>query len=173
MTTNIEYINRSWYLANDYHTGQFRKNSNLPYMCHISDILKKISEWGIEDTNTVCAAIMHDTIEDTEATFTDIYNISTVEIAKIVEELTFVDGFDKQQYINSFELKSVESFVIKIADRICNAKDFLMFDPQYAVKYLNKARVFSQFLQNRKKEIITKYGEKAFNQMNVDFHTIS
>lgn len=172
--TATERISESWDFANAYHSGQFRKHGNLPYMCHISDVLKKISSWGIEDPTTMCAAIMHDTIEDTEATFTDVYNNTyDVEIARIVEELTYVDGFDKQQYINSFEVKSIESFVIKIADRICNVKDFLMSDPQYAVKYLNKARAFSQFLQNRKKEIITKYGESAFIQMNLDFHRIA
>lgn len=49
-------------------------------------------------------------------------------------ELTKGDNEDKNAYMQSFETKTVEALVAKLADRFCNVTDFLQDSPDYALK---------------------------------------
>src|SRR5210317_1345563 len=69
-----EKLRTNVWLAYDYalqhHEGQ-KRNSGKPYFEHCLAVVQILASWGM-DHNTVIAGLLHDTIEDTEATYGDI-----------------------------------------------------------------------------------------------------
>jgi (p)ppGpp synthase/HD superfamily hydrolase len=159
-------------LACDLHRKQFRKDARadirLPYMFHIMEVTKTLWDWGVRCPNTLIAAVMHDILEDCRDIFTlaDLEKECGSAVAQIVQELTFLEG-DKNEYLNSFANKSIESLVIKVADRYCNVFDFFHGgDKKYAKKYLGKATVLLELVEVRDQEVIDKFGQEVADNIN-------
>jgi len=53
--------------ATNAHTGQFRKSTNIPYIVHPVDVMQRLIKYGAS-SDAVAAGILHDTLEDTETT---------------------------------------------------------------------------------------------------------
>ena len=71
------------------HSSQRRKNSTKsPYIEHPILVMKLLTDSGVTDVNTLCAAVLHDTVEDTETTFDELTTEFNEEIADIVREVT-------------------------------------------------------------------------------------
>jgi len=162
------------------HVGQTRKGNGLPYICHPIGVLNQIADWGCCDVNVWLAAICHDVAEDTHCNIDDIEKVIGYDATKIVEELTFRPKSDndhdkaveKQQYIDQWSLKkedgtwekSTQSFIIKVADRIMNTRDFIKTDPKYAAKYWDKAKSLTE-ATDRREEIVAIYGQNVWRKM--------
>lgn len=147
-------------LASQYHMGQFRKDSNIPYIVHPVAVGETLISFGITDVCVIAAAYLHDVLEDCEVTenqlFNDIQNKTTLadfqiyKILSIVKNLTFKTnqtGYLKK-YAKSFYLaeiasnygKDFDTFIIKVVDRLCNIFDFYQNDNiKYARKYMMDA----------------------------------
>ena len=54
------------------HTGQLRKNGKTPYFSHLKDVVKNLRKMKVTNKNIICAAWLHDTIEDTDTDFDSI-----------------------------------------------------------------------------------------------------
>ena len=67
---NEEKIKEAFYFAAKAHDGQFRK-SGEPYICHPVEVAKILIEYGADDASVI-AALLHDTVEDTDVTLDDI-----------------------------------------------------------------------------------------------------
>lgn len=163
------------------HSDDVRKGNNLPYICHPLDVLSQVANWECHDLIAWKAAICHDVLEDCE----DVDDVSLEKIigeqaTKVVKELTFVPensnrhkSAQKLDYMRTWMekdesgtwIKSVTSLVVKIADRICNTKDFLLTNPEYAPEYWSKANAIFRAMDLRKEEIIEVYGEKVWARM--------
>ena len=59
---NIEKITKAYEFAEQLHNGQFRK-SGEPYICHPVAVAEIVAGLGL-DTDSICAALLHDTLED-------------------------------------------------------------------------------------------------------------
>ncbi len=108
------------------HDDQKRKSVNIPYVIHpirVALILRSVGFSEFEHENLMIAAIFHDLIEDTDTTFEEISEQFGKQVALIVDELSRPDNTDKDEWINTFETKSMEAKIIKMADRIDNLKD--------------------------------------------------
>lgn len=146
-------------LAEYWHRGQHRKNEHagvsLPYIVHPIEVAKLVHSWGAGEE--VCAAaVLHDLREDTECPDSDILSVGGPAVLSIVKELTFTGGRkDKQAYLDKLALTcSTDAFVIKIADRLCNVKDF--YDDgsvDYARKYYLKANPLWHAMDKRVEEL--------------------
>ena len=79
-------IEKAYNTAYNAHKGQFRK-SGEPYIIHPLNVAYIVASWGL-DTQTICAALLHDVVEDTEVTYEDIEKLFSEEIAEIVEGVT-------------------------------------------------------------------------------------
>lgn len=120
---------RAIHFASEKHRAQLRKGKlNTPYINHpikVAYILKTIGK--IHDDEILAAAILHDVIEDTDATYSDLKNIFNEKVATIVLEVT--DEKDapkperKQSQIDNASKLSSEARLIRIADKICNIQD--------------------------------------------------
>lgn len=117
------------------HTTQRRKDAQAsPYINHplaLADVLA--NEAGVTDIHVLCAALLHDIIEDTETTAEDLRTAFGTAVAAIVLEVTDDKSLPKQtrkdlQVSHAAQL-SPEAKLVKLADKICNLRDLVAAPP--------------------------------------------
>lgn len=127
----VEIIKRAYAFAKDAHKG-IRRRSGEPYILHPIAVAKIVSqEIGLGSTS-ICAALLHDVVEDTEYTTEDIELNFGKKIASIVDGLTKISGGifgDKAsaQAENFRKLlltmaEDIRVILIKMADRLHNMR---------------------------------------------------
>lgn len=112
------------------HKGQIRKGSKLPYFTHPLRVADRVSHFKTSKNleNLLCAALLHDTLEDTETSYEEIETEFNPMIASIVKELTSDDVILKQMGKNEYlkqkmvQLSSYGLF-LKLVDRLDNICD--------------------------------------------------
>jgi guanosine-3',5'-bis(diphosphate) 3'-pyrophosphohydrolase len=121
--------------AAEKHRNQRRKDADAsPYINHpiaLTNVLA--NEGGITNKDVLCAAILHDTIEDTETTEAELRLAFGDKIATIVLEVTDDKSLDKaarkQMQIEHAPHISIEAKMVKLADKISNLRDILSTPP--------------------------------------------
>jgi len=121
--------------ASDKHRNQRRKDADAsPYINHpiaLANILA--NEGGITEVAVLCAAVLHDTIEDTQTTDAELRQIFGEAITSIVLEVTDDKNLDKatrkQKQIEHAPHISREAKLVKLADKISNLRDILSSPP--------------------------------------------
>lgn len=157
-----------------FHQGQFRKTEQngviIPFVVHPIEVMKKLWNWGTVNEDMMCAAVLHDTIEDSSLTFWTIKQEFGDNVAELVLRLTNdnPETKAKELYLKGFANACIRPLIIKIADRICNVNDYAITNKPYAAKYAKKAGVLWEALTNRKAEIIGSFGEQAYQNIIKD-----
>ena len=131
----LTLIFKAFSFAAKKHNNQRRKDSSAsPYINHPIDVAYILWEMGkIRDLDIITAAILHDTLEDTDATADELDAEFGVKIRKIVEEVS--DDKDlpkdvrKQYQIDHTDSLSFGARNIKLADKICNIEDLIESPP--------------------------------------------
>ncbi|MDT8446462.1 MAG: HD domain-containing protein [bacterium] len=105
------------------HEGQFRKNGE-PYFVHPIRVAIRATEYDL-DTNTVIGALLHDVIEDTSFTQSNIRKLFGPLVARLVEALTKVKTSKSLTLYKIFQLGNLDFRVIliKLLDRLDNLTD--------------------------------------------------
>jgi len=117
------------------HTGQIRKGEgNTPYIHHPIEVAAILSEAGaVEDSDLLQAALLHDTIEDTETRSTEIETHFGSRVCSIVLEVTDDKSLKKQErkaaQIAHAPHLSNEAQALKLADKISNVFDVAFSTP--------------------------------------------
>ena len=117
------------------HTGQLRKGSGSePYINHPLQVANLLATLGkVSKPEILAAALLHDTIEDTDATFEDIEMQFGVTVAKIVAEVTDDKSLPKevrkQKQIEQAPHLSNDAKQLKLADKISNITDVMNNPP--------------------------------------------
>lgn len=126
-----DLITRAFNFAKQAHKG-VRRRSGEPYIMHPLAVAQiACSEIGLGSTS-ICAALLHDVVEDTEYTFEDIQNLFGSKIASIVEGLTKIAGgiFGDRASLQAETFKKllltmsedIRVILIKISDRLHNMR---------------------------------------------------
>ena len=121
--------------AADKHRTQRRKDADAsPYINHPISLANVLAnEGGITDTAILCAAVLHDTIEDTHTTPAELEQVFGREITSIVLDVTDDKSLDKasrkQKQIEHAPHISREAKLVKLADKISNLRDILSSPP--------------------------------------------
>ncbi|ESN89887.1 hypothetical protein HELRODRAFT_158127 [Helobdella robusta] len=118
------------------HTKQRRKDpEKTPYINHpigVAHILT--SEGNISDINVLQAALLHDTIEDTDTTYDEIEYLFGKKVADIVLEVTDNKGLTrderKLEQIKKAKSVSHEAKLVKLADKLYNLRDLNRATPE-------------------------------------------
>lgn len=111
------------------HSSQKRKGSDgEPYINHPVEVTNLLANIGkIQDINVLIAAVLHDTIEDTETSGEDITNLFGAEVCGMVLEVTDDKSLPKDRrkelQIEHAPHLSVGAKQIKLADKISNIRD--------------------------------------------------
>jgi guanosine-3',5'-bis(diphosphate) 3'-pyrophosphohydrolase len=121
--------------AAEKHRHQRRKDAEAsPYINHPIALAQVLSvEAGIDDPEVICAALLHDTIEDTDTTPEELRSVFGEAIARIVEEVTDDKDLDKAErkrlQIEHAAHISTKAKLVKLADKICNLRDIFASPP--------------------------------------------
>ncbi|MDR9458041.1 MAG: HD domain-containing protein [Salegentibacter sp.] len=138
------------------HGTQQRKYSEEAYIEHpirVAGLVKSVTH----TSEMICAAYLHDVVEDTPVSLQDIERKFGRKTASLVEELT--DEYEKKNHphLNRRQRKqkeverqagmSPEAKTIKLADVIDNTRDILKNDPGFARKYIPEMEALTEALQ--------------------------
>jgi guanosine-3',5'-bis(diphosphate) 3'-pyrophosphohydrolase len=122
------------------HKDQRRKDKEAsPYINHPICLVEVLVDVGnISDINTICAALLHDTVEDTETTPEELAETFGAEICKIVMEVTDDKSLSKEErkqaQIDHAMHLSREARAVKLADKICNLGDVSASPPDWPLE---------------------------------------
>ena len=127
----VEIIERAFKFAKEAHKG-IRRRSGEPYILHPIAVARIVSqEIGLGSTS-ICSALLHDVVEDTEYTVEDIENHFGKKIASIVDGLTKISGgiFGDQASAQAENFRrllltmseDIRVILIKMADRLHNMR---------------------------------------------------
>lgn len=138
------------------HGDQQRKYNQEPYIEHpkrVAEIVRIVPH----TTEMICAAYLHDVVEDTPVSIQDIKRKFGSKVAKLVEELTDEYVKENYQHLNRRKRKkkeverqaeiSPESKTIKLADVIDNTRDIIKNDKNFAQRYVPEMESLTEVLQ--------------------------
>ena len=127
----VDIITRAFTFARQAHKG-VRRHSGEPYIMHPIAVARIVCEEVGLGSTSICAALLHDVVEDTDYTIEDIHNLFGAKIAQIVDGLTKIAGgiFGDQASVQAENFKKllltmsedIRVILIKIADRLHNMR---------------------------------------------------
>ena len=126
---NIKKIRAAYECAAAAHEGQKRRNGE-PYIIHPVAVAEIVVEMGL-DTDSICAALLHDCIEDTEFGYKEIENKFGTPVAELVDGVTRLGMLRYSKEQEQFEdlrkmflamAKDIRVILIKLADRLHNMR---------------------------------------------------
>lgn len=127
---DIKKIKKAYNFADMYHAGQMRQ-SGEPYIIHPLNVCYTLAEMHA-DSDTLCAGLLHDVLEDTKATYEEIENEFNPCVAKLVDGVTKISGMNfssksEMKYANTRKIingltQDVRIIIIKLADRLHNMR---------------------------------------------------
>ncbi|MGP9789445.1 RelA/SpoT family protein [Roseinatronobacter sp. NSM] len=143
--TDEDLMRRAWDYGEAMHEGQFR-HSGEPYFTHPVAVAALLTEMRLDDA-TIITALLHDTIEDTKSTYSEVAQKFGDEIAELVDGVTKLTNLQ----ISSSEAKQAENIrklliamsrdlrviLVKLADRLHNMRTIRSMKP---AKQAQKAR---------------------------------
>ena len=106
------------------HGSQFRRGSDTPYWVHLVRVAMELARWGETSPVLLQAALLHDTVEDTDTTMGEIRTGFGPEVADLVDWLTAPEDADAQRayYARLQANAPLEAQLLKLADRVDNLR---------------------------------------------------
>jgi GTP pyrophosphokinase len=152
---DLAVIERAYTVAKDKHAGQQRQ-SGEPYITHPLAVAQILAEMGL-GPRAIAAALLHDTVEDTGYALTDLTAEFGDEVAMLVDGVT---KLDKVKYGESAQAETVRKMIvamskdirvllIKLADRLHNARTWGFVPPEKAAKKAKETLEIYAPLANR------------------------
>ena len=143
--TNEDLVRRAYSYGHRMHDGQLRQ-SGEPYFTHPVAVAAILTEQRLDDA-TIVTALLHDTIEDTKSTYSEVTRAFGPEVAELVDGVTKLTNLQ----LSSAESKQAENFrklfmamskdlrviLVKLADRLHNMRTIKSMKPD---KQAQKAR---------------------------------
>lgn len=176
-SSNQELVDFAYRYAKDAHEGQVRKYTGEPYITHPVAVAKIVSG-QTNDYEMICAALLHDTIEDCGVTYQDLIEDGfSAGISDLVLELSDVsvpsDGNRAvRKDIDCEHLAGVSSRAqtIKLADLIHNSESIIAHDKKFAVFYIAEKKQLLRVLTKggaHLHEIATEIVEKYLESISL------
>jgi GTP diphosphokinase / guanosine-3',5'-bis(diphosphate) 3'-diphosphatase len=133
-TDATDLVLRAVAFAAHKHRDQRRKNQEAsPYINHPIELATVLWAEGVHDPVVVAAALLHDTLEDTETTWQELRGEFGEEIADIVGEVTDTKWIKKEArkrlQVARAKHASEAARLVKLADKICNLRDVAAHPP--------------------------------------------
>ena len=137
----VEIVRKAYEFAENLHNGQVRQ-SGEPYISHPLNVAYILAEMHA-DRDTLCAGLLHDTLEDTETTKEEIAHEFNKDVANLVDGVTKMSKMNfsskaDQNVANTRKIitgitEDVRIIIIKLADRLHNMRT-LQFKNEYKQK---------------------------------------
>ena len=130
---NMQQLMGVLQFAAEKHKNQHRKDGKIPYINHPIQVANTLAQCGEDDVALLSAALLHDTIEDTQTSEKEISDLFGEEVLNIVKECTDNKKFSRDErklrQVLESPKKSRKAKALKIADKICNIRDIAICPP--------------------------------------------
>ena len=163
--------------AADKHRLQRRKDADAsPYINHplaLADILARVG--AVEDAKVIAAALLHDTVEDTETSIEELEARFGNRVASMVAEVTDDKSLSKEErkrlQIAKSASKSPGAKLVKLADKIANLRDLVSSPPadwsdERLIQYFEWARQVVEGLRGTNASLEAAFDEAYSNGIN-------
>ena len=140
--SDLALIRKAYDYAAFKHKDQYRVSGEA-YIIHPLEVACILTELHV-GPNTLCAGLLHDVVEDTDATYEDIKELFSEDVASLVEGLTKIDklqfsSLEKAQAVNHQKMllamaKDIRVIVVKLADRLHNMRTLDSMAPDKQVR---------------------------------------
>ena len=137
-------VQRAILFATEAHHGQTRKYTGEPYIVHPLEVME-IVKTVPHTPEMLAAAVLHDVVEDTDVTLSDIWNEFGYKVRQLVADLTDIsvpsDGNRKaRKHLDLIHTAKAlpQSKTVKLADLISNSKSITEHDPKFAKVYMKE-----------------------------------
>jgi RelA/SpoT family (p)ppGpp synthetase len=140
--TNAKLITDAYEFGKSMHDGQTR-HSGEPYFTHPIEVAALLAQQNLDDS-TIVTALLHDVIEDTEATYKEVAKKFSVEVAQLVDGVTKLTNLelsskDAKQAENVRKLllamaKVVRVILVQLGDRLHNLRTIKHMRPEKQVQ---------------------------------------
>ncbi len=131
-------ISEAYVQATEWHKGQMRATGD-PYIVHPLAVTEILAQYGMDEA-TLAAALMHDTVEDTDLTLSDVVDQFGDEVALLIDGVTKLDRikFSSREHAQAATIrkmavamaKDIRVLVIKLADRMHNIRTMAPLPPE-------------------------------------------
>ena len=136
--SDTSVVERAFEVAERAHKGQLRKSGD-PYITHPVAVAEILLDFGL-DANSIAAALLHDTVEDTSYSQESLRKDFGPEVASLVDGVTKLDRLTygptaEAETVRKMVVamaKDVRVLVIKLADRLHNARTWQYVEPESA-----------------------------------------
>src|SRR6185312_1924322 len=135
---DIEAVEKAYAVARAAHSGQYRQSGD-PYITHPLAVAKILAEWHL-DAQALIAAILHDVVEDTPTTKTEISKKFGKQVAELVDGVSKIDRIEfatlQHAQAENFRkmllamARDVRVILIKLADRLHNMRTLEAVPPE-------------------------------------------
>ena len=149
---DLKYFSRPIKFAADAHRGQKRKYTGEPYIAHPLAVAELVRKAG-GDWEQITAALLHDTVEDTDVTLGDVYKEFGGDVAMAVYYLTDDERRDRNRFQHKIDLANrwLEApewiRMIKVADLIDNTRTIVAHDEGFSRVYMAEKAHLLRHLQ--------------------------
>lgn len=142
--TNKKIVRKAYEYASEMHEGQKRKTGEA-YIMHPLRVAKFIAEWGFE-SDVICAALLHDCVEDCNTSLEEISRLFGNSISDIVDDVTSLDKElenltnltkDEIDHLSDIKFKeklTEKALFVKVADRLDNLYTIDSFPEEKKIK---------------------------------------
>lgn len=174
---DFELINKAIYFAKEYHAGQVRK-SGEPFYTHPLEVAYIVSDYNLK-TEVIVTSILHDILEDTEATESMLAEVFGSRIAEMVDRLTRdrSDGSKlsvEQVLRNAWFQNDKEVVLIKIVDRIHNISTVNYLSPEKQKEQVTETiKNFLIFAEELSLHEVSDFLYKQCVELNIELGVIS
>lgn len=152
---DYENFKKALDFARKRHEGQLRHYTGEPYIGHCLAVVDRLKDWGFSDRGTMLsAAILHDVVEDTKTTLTEIRELFGDTIAELVFWLTDYhkpkDGDrDTRALMAAWRISKAPQYaqIIKLADIMDNTTEIMRYDPTFGIIYIKEKRRLLEIME--------------------------
>ena len=168
---NLKIIRKAYDFAVDHHGNQLRK-SGEPYIIHPLNVAYILTTLELDDA-TICAALLHDVVEDTSATDEDLIREFGEEITDMVEGVTKLSKIqyttqEEEQVENYRKMflamgKDIRVILIKLADRLHNMRTLKFLSRERQIANARETMNLYAPLANRLRYLFFEMGIRRFS----------
>jgi len=158
-TINVSNVESAEFFAKDKHKDMTRNDGITPYSDHLEDVVSLLKSLGIIDEDVLCSGWLHDTIEDTDTTFDDLYERFGKKVAVLVFSLSKDKKLPKKEreqlYVKQLKDAPLDAKIIKLCDISANLKDMAKLNSKMSKNKMKKtAKQKRHYLNVIKNDII-------------------
>lgn len=141
---NRVLVDKALQYASEKHKGQLDDQGRPYFFAHVVQVYSILVD-VTDDTEVLCAGLLHDTIEDTDTTFNELRNAFTPNVAEIVKMVTYKETdeskfFPEMKPLDEYNVLYHKAVLIKFADRLSNLSRMESWSDERRNKYINSSR---------------------------------